>query len=350
MFKLFYNRKGFTVVELIVAITITSIVLAAFGFAFYSLQETYNNSIFRSRVTSAMQLATQKLDSGVESLPNSKQVDVLYDPIVAEGIVFTENDNGTYSISWKSTANGGKPYVLPKENDSDHGDKYTYIFSTPAYDETGKELGYFLFIRNSEYDAETVAKSKLFLDDEGSGEVPVKVEFGIATDYIPAQGEWGKETTTPDSTSYTTNCLTVTVKSGDEENAKVKELKTKYALISLYRNKKINYDMSQPSKMVMEQGWVSGETAMAYPCGWSDGKIGNFPSKTSVENAGVITSGYYAYYQNEGGTVSRTVELKEDQNSKTGNVLRILSPHSDLSDDEAIHSDSKSSAGRSPLE
>ena len=72
----------------------------------------------------AVQLASTKFETSSELIRNSKQLDIFYDEVIAEGIEYNKSD-GTFT--WK--AQRGHPYVVPAEGTAD--ENYSYIFSTP---------------------------------------------------------------------------------------------------------------------------------------------------------------------------------------------------------------------------
>lgn len=346
MFKLFYKnrKKGFTVVELIVAITLTAIVLGAFGIAFNVIHNTYNSSMLRARITNAVQLATQKFETNTNLIANAKEVDVFYDTVVAEGIIYDES-NGTFT--WKS--GDAKSFVMPMEGSANQ-EKYSYIFSTPAYDSKGNYLGYFLFARNifdsnsaGETYVEANANSMLFLDNEGAGDIPVQLELSIASDYVPPPSEdFGTTVEVEAGQKYTDNCIKIAFKSGKEDVSSF-STETKYALEN-FNGKKVNM---RNGKLSMENSWIEANIAKAYPSGWNNEFIGTdktrgFPSNLKTDAVEIDADGEVVS--------SQEITLTTEQIQKPGNVLRFLSPLSDNSVEDTIGQGSQLDKGSCPLE
>ncbi len=296
MFKLLHkNRKGFSLVEVMVTVTILGLVMGIAGTIIYMMTNSYNASSYRWEIQSAVQLACTKFETNSDLITNSKQLDIFYDETVAGGIVYNK-ETGTFT--WK---NGGNPYVMPAEGTAD-GD-YSYIFSTEAEDTEGNYLGYFMFIKD--YDSTT---SELFLDNEGFGEVPVKIELSIATDEL--------ELNTNDP-SYQNNGVKMLFKSGNEEILEF-EVETAYVLENINATKQIGME---GGKLILEDSWVVNNTAKAYPCGWSD---------ETINNGNKEMHGYPAMATTYGAD-NKVYNFSNAQLQKTGNVLRFLSPLSDMS-------------------
>ena len=127
MFKLVYkNKKGVTLIELIVALAIVGLVLALSSTIFNLFTSTHEMGTRRWQVQNAVRLASSKFETETDLITNSKMLDVFYDETVANGILYDESTN---TFTWKD---GKTPYVIPNEGSKD--EDFSYIFSTPAYD------------------------------------------------------------------------------------------------------------------------------------------------------------------------------------------------------------------------
>ena len=166
MFKLIHNRKGISLVELIVTVAVVGLVIVLSSTVFSMFANTHEMAATRWQVQNAVRLSSTKFETETDLIANSKMLDIFYDETIANGILY---DEATNTFTWKD---GKTPYVVPNEGSKD--EDFSYIFSTPAYDKNNPDhyLGYFLYIKNF---GET--SSKLFLDNEGFGDVPVQIEY-----------------------------------------------------------------------------------------------------------------------------------------------------------------------------
>ncbi len=273
MFKyLCKNKKGFTLIEMIIAVTIVGSVISIAGQLLNNFSKTYNLATHRWEVQSAVHLACNKFENGKDSLINSQKADLIFDEAVEAGVIYNKD---TKTITWKTESK-----VVPKEGEvlsgespsTDAKDLYTYIFSAPTYDsETNQYLGEFLYIRP--YDS---GNSIAFLDDEGMGQVPIDISFRVATslDRLEKKGQETNGETSANNNMYDMKedqyyyYLTSTVefdfKSGlDEINDY--EIVTQLTVFNS-KGKSLTMEGQYP---VLEAKW--GDTA--YPAGWNHDTI-----------------------------------------------------------------------------
>ena len=298
MFKLVYkNKKGVTLIELIVALAIVGLVLALSSTIFNLFTSTHEMGTRRWQVQNAVRLASSKFETETDLITNSKMLDVFYDETVANGILYDESTN---TFTWKD---GKTPYVIPNEGSKD--EDFSYIFSTPAYDKNDptRYLGYFLYIKDF---GQTT--SKLFLDNEGFGSIPVQVELSISTD------ELDLETGDP---SYQGNGVNIIMKSGDESITSY-EVETTYVLENFSASKVINHENGE---LILKEEWVVEGSAKAYPCGWSD---------ATVNGGNKEMHGYPKTATKYGENNNKTYNFTSAELQNKGNVLRFLSPLSDM--------------------
>ena len=298
MFKLVYkNKKGVTLIELIVALAIVGLVLALSSTIFNLFTSTHEMGTRRWQVQNAVRLASSKFETETDLITNSKMLDVFYDETVANGILYDESTN---TFTWKD---GKTPYVIPNEGSKD--EDFSYIFSTPAYDKNDptRYLGYFLYIKDF---GQTT--SKLFLDNEGFGSIPVQVELSISTD------ELDLETGDP---SYQGNGVNIVMKSGDESITSF-EVETTYVLENFSASKVINHENGN---LILKEEWVVEGSAKAYPCGWSD---------ATVNSGNKEMHGYPKTATQYGENNNKTYNFTSAELQNKGNVLRFLSPLSDM--------------------
>lgn len=298
MFKLVYkNKKGVTLIELIVALAIVGLVLALSSTIFNLFTSTHEMGTRRWQVQNAVRLASSKFETETDLITNSKMLDVFYDETVANGILYDESTN---TFTWKD---GKTPYVIPNEGSKD--EDFSYIFSTPAYDknDSNRYLGYFLYIKDF---GQTT--SKLFLDNEGFGSIPVQVELSISTD------ELDLETGDP---SYQGNGVNIVMKSGDESITSY-EVETTYVLENFSASKVINHENGN---LILKEEWVVEGSAKAYPCGWSD---------ETVNSGNKEMHGYPKTATKYGENNNKTYNFTNAELQNKGNVLRFLSPLSDM--------------------
>ncbi len=297
MFKLIHNRKGISLVELIVTVAIVGLVIVLSGTIFSMFANTHESAATRWQVQNAVRLASTKFETETDLIANSKMLDIFYDDTVANGILY---DEATNTFTWKD---GKTPYVVPNEGSKD--EDFSYIFSTPAYDknEPTRYLGHFLYIK--EFGQTT---SKLFLENEGFGSVPVQVEISISTDELEL------ETGDP---SYQSNGIKLVMKSGNEEITNF-QVETVYVLENFSASKSINHD---GGKLILKEEWVENNVAKAYPCGWSD---------ATVNSGNKEMHGYPKTNTNYGTDNSKVYNFSSEELQNKGNVLRFLSPLSDM--------------------
>lgn len=297
MFKLIHNRKGISLVELIVTVAIVGLVIVLSGTVFSLFTNTHESAATRWQVQNAVRLASTKFETETDLIANSKMLDIFYDDTVANGILY---DEATNTFTWKD---GKAPYVVPNEGSKD--EDFSYIFSTPAYDknEPTRYLGHFLYIK--EFGQTT---SKLFLENEGFGSVPVQVELSISTDELEL------ETGDP---SYQSNGIKLVMKSGNEEITDF-QVETVYVLENFSASKTINHD---GGNLILKEEWVENNVAKAYPCGWSD---------ATVNGGNKEMHGYPKTNTNYGTDNSKVYNFSSAELQNTGNVLRFLSPLSDM--------------------
>ena len=297
MFKLIHNRKGMSLVELIVTVAIVGLVIVLSGTVFSLFANTHESAATRWQVQNAVRLASTKFETETDLIANSKMLDIFYDDTVANGILY---DEATNTFTWKD---GKAPYVVPNEGSKD--EDFSYIFSTPAYDknEPTRYLGHFLYIK--EFGQTT---SKLFLENEGFGSVPVQVELSISTDELEL------ETGDP---SYQSNGIKLVMKSGNEEITNF-QVETVYVLENFSASKTINHD---GGNLILKEEWVENNVAKAYPCGWSD---------ATVNSGNKEMHGYPKTNTNYGTDNSKVYNFSSAELQNKGNVLRFLSPLSDM--------------------
>ncbi len=335
MFELFYkNKKGLSLIELIVTIVILGLVMVIAGSVLYQFTNNHNNATERWQVQNAVRLACSKFENNANYIINSKQIDIFKDKALDAGIIY---DSDTGKWLWQST-----PTIITSD-----ADDYTYIFSVKAYEapdnwngistvtdtSTLTELGYYLFIK---YDKEIMEKATgtelgtnsnypacvLFLNNEGFGEVPVQVEFSVGTNYLPPvtttttqSGETITETTTSAvAKTYMSNSVNIDFKSGNTKIINY-NTSTNYVSENLASSKSVGMENG---RLIYDNSWKNGDTMKAYPCGWVDTSVSGYPAGEALK----------VYDPNNAGSVIYTYggEIND-----TGNVLRFLSPLSDKS-------------------
>lgn len=314
MFKLIHkDKKGITLVELLITIVIFGLLASLAGMILYALTNNYNNTASRWKVQNAVRLACAKFENNANFIVNSKEIDIFRDTAIDSGIIY---DSDTGNWTWQT-----KPELI-----TETADEYTYIFSTKAYEaperwggasvenvSTLTELGYFLFIKYDSKTGYTLANTSgakgtnsnypacvLFLNSEGFGEVPVQVEFSVGTNKL--EGNSNAE-------SYMSNSIKIDFKSGYSNRASYKT-NTKYISENLAPAKTIGM---QNNQLLFETNW--GDTV--FPCGWTDLAISGAPTDKLEVKAMVDGA-------------EETVHIyDENEISQKGNVLRFLSPLSD---------------------
>ena len=306
MFKLIHkDKKGITLIELLITIVIFGLLASLAGMILYNLTNHYNNTATRWKVQNAVRLACAKFENNANFIVNSKEIDVFRDTAIDSGIIY---DSDTGNWTWQ---------VAP-ELITETADDYTYIYSTKAYEaperwsgapvdnvSTLTELGYFLFIK---YDEKTTAVGTnadypscvLFLNSEGFGEVPVQVEFSVGTNKL--EGNSNTE-------SYMNNSIKIDFKSGNVDRTHY-NTDTKYVSENLAPSKAVGM---QNNQLLYETNW--GNTV--FPCGWTDLTISGAPTDKLSVKAKV----------NGEDEIIHTYNVNEI--SQKGNVLRFLSPLSE---------------------
>ncbi|MBO5944962.1 MAG: type II secretion system protein [Clostridia bacterium] len=321
MFKLFYkSKKGLSLIELIITITVLGLVMIVAGTALSQLTKRYNYSTERWQVQNAVRLACSKFENNANYIVNSKEIDIFKEKALDAGIVY-DSDTGRWI--WQST-----PTLITTA-----ADDYTYIFSVKAYEapdnwdglttvsntSTLTELGYYLFIK---YDKDVMDRAMgtslgtnsnypacvLFLNNEGFGEVPVQVEFSIGTDYL--EGNAATE-------SYMSNSVNIDFKSGNTKIINY-NTSTNYVSENLASSKSVGMENG---KLIYDNSWKTDNTMNVYPCGWIDASVSGHPEGETLK----------IYDPNNAENVIYT--YGNEINDK-GNVLRFLSPLSDKSFEE----------------
>lgn len=303
MFKIMYkNKKGISLAELLVTVVVLGFVLTLTSQLLSQGTRLFNITEERWEIQNAVHLACRKFETNRDSLVNAYQADLLYDPVIADGINIA--DDGTFT--WRS----GTPYVVPAESDTgDNKNPYTYMFSTPAYKD-GKYLGTYLYIR--EYGK---GRSVRFLDAEGMGDIPVEVVFRIAKT-APALDETGK----PDDSvqkKYLSQTVEIELKSGKTDLTNYGVV-TQFTLFNVSEGKDINY---LGGALVFEPEWLGGEsggTPVAGPVGWTDDEL------NGRLDAGFPTNTTAVYKDAEGKT--QTTILSASFLKQNSNVMRFVSP------------------------
>lgn len=258
MFKFIHKKKGFSLAEVIITILVLSFIMPLAGQILYQMTSFYQMASYRWQIQNAVQLACRKFETNSELIMNTHKADILYDPVIAEGI--TVYDDG--SFVWRNGAE--KSYVVTKEGVADDSDPYTYIFSTPAYDVDGVYLGSYLYIR--EYNT---TNSVLFLDEEGFGDVPVEIEFTVGTS-VPSRAT--DENGNPLPQTYLDNTVGITLKSGLQQVTNY-QVETAYTLIQIADGKAINYE---GGLLVCDHSWFAvgdASTPAVVPAGWTNAEL-----------------------------------------------------------------------------
>lgn len=303
MFNLIHkNKKGLSLAELLVTIVILGMLISLGGQILYQLTMFYNMASVRWEIQSAVQLACNRFETNRDSISNAYQADILYDPKIAEGIIYDDTNN---TFEWKN----GSPYVLPAENAVDSDDPYTYMFSTPAYRKSdGQYLGSFMFIRDY-----ASANSTLFLEDAGFGDTPVEITFDIGRSVDAIDSSGNIDNTIPDT--YLTQTVAITLKSGRPDVTNY-EVKTAFTLVNISEGKKINYSNGM---LVFDPDWLDAETgrsAMAGPAGWTDSEL------NGQTTSGYPTSSTTAYTVADGTDIYVNVTTLQEN----ANIMRFVSP------------------------
>ena len=311
MFKLIHkNRKGFTIVEMLATVVVLGIVMAMAGTLLYQLTNFNNMATYRYEIQNAVKMAYTKFETHSDAIVRAYQSDVLYDPVIAKGIKVTNADPDNFQYEWLGTDGNSAPLILP-EGDTVDGD-YTYIFSTPAQDANGNDMGSLLFIRQNGSNT-----NELYLNPEGMGTVPVEIQFSIATNNPKATDRHiddYKDEENP--TKYISHSVKVVIKSGKDEVTNY-AVDTSYTLENIMQNNKtINF---KGGKLVTEDAWgIDGETG---PAGWVKGQLTGYPT---------TSEGSFTYTDENGAEKIVTYNTI----TKNGNIMRFISPEAYCADDE----------------
>lgn len=252
MFKyLCKDKKGITLMEMIIAVTLVGFIIPIAGQLIVNFTRVFNIASRRWEIQSAVHLACNKFEKNRDSIVNAHKADLLYDTALEQGIVY---DKKTGAVTWKQAS-----AVMPQEGLRDTDNVYTYIFSVPAYDsETNDYLGKFLFIRD--FDA---AKSELFLENEGMGDVPVNISFRVATspDLLQKNNETNEyDLREEQKHQYLTSTVEIDFTSGVEDVTNY-EVITQFTLYN-FTGRSMTMEGQFP---VLEQTWLNS----VYPAGWS---------------------------------------------------------------------------------
>lgn len=310
MFKLIHkNRNGFSLVEALVTLVVLGMVLAMGGTLLYQLTNFTSMSTYRYEIQSAVKMAYTKFETHSDSIVQAYQADVLYDPVIAEGIEVTNADPSNFQYRWLGADGNATSLILP-EGDTIDG-SYTYIFSTPAYDVNGNDMGSLLFIRKH-----TSSTNELYLNPEGMGTVPVEILFSISTNVPKAEDRYKGDYISPENpTKYIGHSVNVVIKSGKDEVTDY-AVDTSYTLENIMQNNKtINY---QGATLVADSTWgVDGETG---PAGWVNGQLTGYPTNSQ---------GSFEYVDENGVKQNKVYNTI----SKNGNIMRFISPEAYFSED-----------------
>lgn len=259
MFKyLCKNKKGISLMELVIAVSLVGFVTAIAGQLLFNFTRTYNIAQRRWEIQTAVKLACTKFETNKDSIVNAYKADLLYDKALEAGIVYNTE---TKAVTWNEASK-----VMPTEGIRDNDNIYTYIFSVPAVDQNGNDLGSFLFIRD--FDA---TDSVLFLNNEGMGEVPVDIAFRVAKS--PTLLE--RETLEPKADQdyrYLTSTVEIDFMSGAGDITNY-EVITQFTLYN-FNGRAMTMEGSYP---VLEEAWLGN----VYPAGWSLGsEVSGMPNTT----------------------------------------------------------------------
>lgn len=305
-----------------VTLAIVGLVVGLVGTLLYQLTNFHTMSTYRYRIQNAVKMAYTKFETRSDEFVKAYQADVLYDPVIANGITVTDDSPNNFTYYWNECeiqsddGNGGEiitvvdaPLVLPSNGVVDTD--FTYIFSTPAKDAEGNNIGSLLFIREN-----GSAVNELYLDPEGMGTIPVEIQFSIATNNPKAEDRYiydYKDEENPEK--YIGHSVDVVIKSGRDEITNY-GVDTSYTLENIMQNNKtINF---ASDRLVTEAAWgADGQTG---PAGWVDGELTGFPTESqqnfTYNNSGEEKTGTY-----------KTI-------TKSGNIIRFISPESYFAEEE----------------
>ncbi len=344
MFKLIHNnRKGVTLVELMVCVVVLGLVIPIAGNILYNLTNLNNRAIDRWDVQAAVRLACGDFENNKDGLTNAFQVDLLYDPVIEGGVTL---DRATGNITWKNGAASSK--VMLKEGidivtDEHKSNVFTYIFSAKTWDTDGAYLGELLYMRSYGDN-----RSHLLLNDYGMGEIPVSVTFSVGStkDLVAEDGS---------DPFYTKNTITMHFRSGKEDIEYGYD--TSFAIININPDTRpINYS---GGKLVAELGWLGtdSKTPIAYVAGWDNYNLNykngslttdnGFPTAITAQDGTTYYETGYVNAAGERAVIEETFQMKykdTDGNTQTveapviareGNVLRYKSPTAEKTHGEA---------------
>ena len=248
------NKKGFSLVELMVTITVIALVMPLAGQLLYQSIRIFNTSAERWEIQTAVRTTCTMFESNKDYITNADEAKIYYDEaldntITANGAKCDENGN---FVSWR----GLNPTVLPDPNRTTGSEghtknPYTYIFSVPMYDDAGTYKGTFAYVSKP-----SSTKYEPILMDFGFEDVPVEISFGIANnksncvvaEETPAEPPAETPAKKSDSavthklqeaTKYLDNTVDITFTSG-KANVTNFTLKTQYSLYGTEYGKKIN--------------------------------------------------------------------------------------------------------------
>ena len=335
MFKLIHkNKKGFSVIELLVCVAVLGLVIPLAGNILYNLINFNNVVIDRWDVQAAVKLVCGDFENNKDGLTNAFQVDLIYDPVIEEGVIL---DKATGYIVWKNGANSSK--VMLQEgigvNTEEHkSNVYTYIFSAKTWDTEGLYLGELLYMRSY---GDT--RSHLLLSDYGLGNIPVSVSFSLGTTK-------GLITQAGNDPFYTQNTITMHFRSGKEDIEYGYD--TSFAIVNIDTSTRpINYS---GGKLVTELAWLDtdSKTSLAYVAGWDDYDLNykngilttdnGFPTATVRQDGTTYYETGYVNGAGEPAVIEETFQMEyKDENgdaqtvvapviAREGNVLRYKSP------------------------
>ena len=291
------NNKGFTLIEMLICIALLGAIIPTTGALLHQFTNAFNTAMDRGDIQKGVQTACKKFDYNAVELSYAYNADILYDPVIEDGVIVKEDG----SIKWKNSR--GYPYVIAPERAINIKDPYTYIFSAPAYDEDGNDLGYRLFIRRP-----GKPTSEYLLKAEGLENTPVKISFSIAE-----SREMFERCNLElfDKDEYLTNTIKISFESGLPEKY---QYSTEYFITfsDMVDNSKVNYTTNYLS---LEKSWFNKSILMAHPAGWTNETLNNTFGSGYPENLKAI------YFDSTGASFTATVSGID----KPANVLRFIS-------------------------
>jgi hypothetical protein len=163
--------------------------------------------------------------------------------------------------------------------------------------------------------------SKLFLEEEGFGGIPVEIEFTMGTS-VPSRVTDENGNLLPQK--YISNTVGITLKSGLQDVSNY-QVETSYSLVQIAEGKAINYE---GGTLVCEHSWFANGNAAspaAYPAGWTDATLnGQTGSGYPGDADGTAPTRYETAYG-----VLQDIRIRGVNNG--ANVMRFVS-------EEAFHS------------